>query len=935
MFPTLFFFVLLSFSSVAAQIVQEIELILPPGVEEEKVRPYLGIREGEELSLYRIDQGLHSLYARGLFKEIEVTQEELPEGIRLVYLFKPKTRLASWKFYGNKRFSNRQLRHLLKLQGGEIIDEALLERWREKVEEAYHKEGYPSVKVHIQLEPRRRLQSHLKMTIEEGKGSTIESIHFIGSPGLSRALLLDALELQRGDLFRWSQMEASKRNLRALLFEEGYYEATIGEERLAPIEDRPGAVELLIPIFARSRYRLEFQQDPPGTFSYSQLKKGLGWEEEEGIRIRRGFLDLSSERLQEFLQRRGYPSAEVTAEVIEEIALKRIVFRLRLGERGEILPIEWRGVTVFSKEELEEKMWTRRSGRWGFLFWKLFGRILGRPYRGYYVESEVEKDLEAVRNFYREEGFLDAFVELEKIEVTPGGDVRLTIGVVEGERIRVRRLDFVGADHWTREELLQIVPIQVGAPVNFREVEIYRNRLELEYSRRGYIGVKVEVQTKFDPDGSWVDIEYRIHEGEQYRFGKTIFSGNRQTKDFVLQRELRYREGDPYNAEKVFESQRRLYQLGIFRSATIEPAPFSSDELMQDLVVRTKERKPGLVEFGFGYSTGQGIRGFAGVTYRNLFGTARSVFLRGSASFFADPLAITNPDTDLPDGLNEEKVEVGYKEPWLLGWDIDLRLHYINQLLREIDFDSRENSVIVAIDREFTPSLKGSFQYQLELLRRFDVEPTATDIEEGKLQLGLLGPILIWDTRDDPFNPVRGHFSTFQIEVSDEPFLSKERFVKGQAKSTHFWSPLDPLLWITHFQIGLGFPYGFTESIPREERFFLGGGTSVRGFTQDSLGPIDVVDGDRVPLGGEAMSSYTLEMRFPIWRDLGGALFTDGGAVWEDFGRINLGDFRFSAGVGARYKTPIGPLRFDWGHKLDQRAGESPSEFHFLVGNVF
>jgi outer membrane protein insertion porin family len=924
------------FSLRAEGVVREIELVVPQGVRESEIAPLLGILEGEEFSSLKVDEGLRRLYAKGLFHDIEVHREEMPEGIRLIYLFYPQWRLGSWRFSGNDRLSDRRLTRLLRLQVGEAVHSELVEKWKQKITEIYQEEGYPGVSVQMELEQRRRLQYRVDFKIDEGMGSRIRAIRFVGDPTLSDSELLKTIDLKVGDLFSKERLQSSIKELKRLYFEKEYYEVRIGEGQLLATE-APGEVEFFLPIFSGVRYPLEFERDPPHSFSHSQLKKALGWSREEEIRISRGFLDLSSERLVQFLQEKGYPFATAKPEMVEGIEEKRIVFHLHLGQQARIREMEWQGIGAFKEEELEEKMWTRESRPIRFGLWKAIGRVLGRPHRGYFIKSELEKDLEAVRSFYHEKGYLDAAVEVSQVEFDEAlNGVRLTMGAIEGAQVCVNEVVFSGGPSLTERELRQKVPVQIGEPVNLKGIDEYRNQLELEYARRGYIETRVEVETIYHAEGPWVDVHYNIYEGEQYRFGQTLFSGNRLTKDFVMEREMRVEKGDPYNAEQIFASQRKLYQLGLFKSVTVEPASFSTDEQIQDLVVRVKERKPGLMEFGFGYGTAEGIRGFAGITYRNLFGTARSVFLRGSASFFAEQLELTSSDTDLPDGLYEEKVEVGYKEPWLFDYDVDLRLNYINQLLREIDFDSRENSFIVALDRELTPTLKGTLQYQFELLKRFNVDSDAVDVEEGTLQLSLLGPILIWDTRDDVFNPNRGHFTTFQTEVSDEVLFAKEEFVKNQLKSTHFWRFIGPLSAVVGAQAGIGFAYDVSDSIPREERFFLGGGTSVRGFSQDGIGPIEVdSEGNRIPLGGEAAFSYSLELRFPVWRGLGGALFQDGGAVWEDFDRIGFGDMRYSAGLGLRYRTPVGPLRLDWGYKLDREPNESPSEFHFLIGNVF
>jgi outer membrane protein insertion porin family len=197
--------------------------------------------------------------------------------------------------------------------------------------------------------------------------------------------------------------------------------------------------------------------------------------------------------------------------------------------------------------------------------------------------------------------------------------------------------------------------------------------------------------------------------------------------------------------------------------------------------------------------------------------------------------------------------------------------------------------------------------------------------------LGDVGFSAVRDSRDDPVQPKRGNYLTLGTRLFAEPFLSEETFTKTTLSDSQLLSFGRGSTFVTSVRIGIADPYGSTEIVPLAERFFAGGNSTVRGFPRDELGPVE----NGVAIGGEGMLVLNQELRFPLRGALRGTLFYDAGNVWRELGEFALDDMRHVLGVGIRYETPIGPLRVEYGHKLDREPGESAGELFFSIGDAF
>jgi outer membrane protein insertion porin family len=242
--------------------------------------------------------------------------------------------------------------------------------------------------------------------------------------------------------------------------------------------------------------------------------------------------------------------------------------------------------------------------------------------------------------------------------------------------------------------------------------------------------------------------------------------------------------------------------------------------------------------------------------------------------------------------------------------------------------------ITAGFEKKLTETLKSELFYEFSLVNTTDVKPDVILSKEdtGTLVISGLRLGITYDTRDNPFNPQKGILSGIAVKFMSAAFLSETDFAKVSFYGNTFLKISEGLLLAVSLRGGVAQGYLKTNELPIVERFFLGGSTTVRGYAQDTLGPKGS-DGD--PTGGNAFLMENLELRTSLGKGIGVVAFVDGGNVWQNIGEISLSDLKYTAGLGLRYNTPVGPIRIDYGTKLQREKGESRGELHFSIGHAF
>jgi len=444
------------------------------------------------------------------------------------------------------------------------------------------------------------------------------------------------------------------------------------------------------------------------------------------------------------------------------------------------------------------------------------------------------------------------------------------------------------------------------------------------YTRYGYLDAGVDIESKIEGDKAF--LTFNIMENKPSIIGKIILKGNQKTKAKIIMREFTLKEGDPYNYEEIAHIKQRLYKLGIFSEVAIDVLDGGREtdyKMIKDMLVSLKEAKSGSVEIALGYGDFEEVRGTLEISYRNLGGYNRQV------GFRTDQNAV------------QRRYILNFREPWLFNWpNVPLKIFLIREERKELNFKSREvlydidkQSFIAGIEKEITAGLKIGLDYEYSFTDTQNVEDDVILSKEdtGTLGISSLSPSIYFDKRNDPFNPTSGSLHGVVLKYAPKELLSESEFIKWTIQSSWYFPIMKPVVLAFSLRGGVAYGLGENEELPLIERFFLGGRSTVRGYSYDSLGP---KGDDDNPTGGNVFALTNWELRYSLGKGFGLVTFIDAGNVWQTIDDVQ-GELKYTAGAGLRYNTPVGPIRVDYGHKMNKDKGDSSGEVHFSFGHAF
>ncbi|NNM32934.1 MAG: BamA/TamA family outer membrane protein [Gemmatimonadetes bacterium] len=635
-----------------------------------------------------------------------------------------------------------------------------------------------------------------------------------------------------------------------------------------------------------------------------------------------------------------------------------------------VAEIRFVGNTAFESDRLKELL-PFREPRW----YSPFGRTT-------YRTDLLQVALRDIQRFYQRQGYHDARVELARIiEDDAFGDV-LVIDVVEGRRRLVDRVEIVTPEPLSARALRSSLVYREGEPAPATPQDVGRDvyRLLNRYVAQGFLGVRIDPSLSLSD--SLVSIRYVIDAGPAYQVGEVRIEGHTQTKEGHIRRELRLKSGDRFDLEKIARSEADLLNLGWFRDVAFNPGELDSMSATADLVVSVVERPTGFYELGVGTGDEDRFRLSGAWGDRNFLRSGRSVGAQGR-------LLVSLEDVlgqDQREVVADYEGELLYRNPRVFGSRFDLGASgFFRKETLGLSGVELERSGVLAnttlfTGRRSTLELEATIERVLKLPFKVD----ATDDElfaNPRAQTRALSMVFTRDTRNDLFNPRRGNLRQLFVETAGGPWFRGDNSFNKVLATWTLLQPL-PLSWVAGLRVQGGWAEAFHDSradgVPLEDRFFAGGSNSVRGYRENSLGPrvttadsLEVADerflANRPTRGGNALLLVNAELRFPLpllsRLGFGGAVFADGGNVWENWSRVSWNrlrlnserddpfdpttilDWRTSVGFGIHYNTPVGPLRVDYGLPLkrarlvDSETGnveEDPHHiWHFSFGHAF
>jgi outer membrane protein insertion porin family len=737
---------------------------------------------------------------------------------------------------------------------------------------------------------------------QDAAAATVASIAVQAEDGTPLPSLVKRAKIRVGDPFERGRMLQGGDRIRAACVKDGFLQTTVRAEAVSD----PGPPEAFRIVYRVARGpHITVVLVVDGGRGKRSLRKALKafWSETP---YTPEYWDEATHALIDELQESGYYAADVTWHAQDGPAGRSIKILVDRGKPVKLRALRFTGVASIPLERVEKQMASlkRQSMRKRRL----------RP-------SLLAADLAAVRALYREEGFTRVRIEPPQIALSATGDsAEVDVAVHEGPRFTVGDVTFnsdVAAV--SDDELRADAPLTAGAIFSPRRLAETEQTLKDRFDGRGYPDVSVESRVALQDDRA--DIAFDIAAGDRKSVGAITIAGNRVTQKKTIAQALTFGRGDFVSNQALLKSQQQLYRTALFSNVklTFTPIP-GGDGRLQAVTVHVDEAPPLSLGLGVGYDSEDGPRASFLIGYSNLGGRNVAMLFQARVS-----------------GKENQEV-LTVRRRHVFGNTIDTLASLLYETSAEDSFSSNRRALSVRLEQRPKPRWISFLRYTIQDVRIFDITdaPAAlAKIFEDKLsnvRLADIGLGVVRDTRDDAFAPTRGGYGSIEGSVFAQPIGSEASFAKLFLRGS-LTLPLPRGNRLALFlRVGAELPFSDTEVVPLSERFFAGGSNTMRGFATDTVGGVQL---SGFYAGGEALLLLNNEWTFPIWRALRGEVFLDAGNVYPTVSDFDPTDIRSSAGLGLRLDTPIGPIRVEYGWKLDRRPDESAGELVFGIGVLF
>jgi outer membrane protein insertion porin family len=952
----------------------------------------LSISPGQPLDRDQVAKSIRALYGTGDYADVQATATRVEGGLRIDFVVREQL------------FFNQVLLHGLvsppteasaiaavQLPLGEPYQAAAVNEGLDRLRDLLREEGFYAAQVSAQTVPHPEAhQMDVIINIQAGPRARIKEIQLKNETEYRNAEILSRAKLKAGVQVTAARVQRGTSRLRNFLVKKGYLNARAVARR-GVYDAKSNTIPLELEVTQGPRVRIAVAG---AKFSGGELKKLVPVYQEGAVDA--DLLEEGKRNIRERLERDGYFDSDVEyATNTNEVTLKNghkgteevITYRVERGERHTLLGIEITGNRYFDTELLRSRL---------TIYPKAFAQ------RPRFSRRLLESDRDSLRNLYLANGFLEASVDAQALDNYKGkeGDLLVRFVIQEGKQTRVASLKIDGVHAFTEDELLGVVASAPGQPYSEFNVATDRDNILAMYFNDGFPEAKFAATAEkmeahengqgsnggsstpsttekpgkpgnakdAEPyQGGFMRLVYRIDEGPQTRVRRILLTGYAHTRPGVIRREIRVKDQAPLREGEVVESQRRLYNLGVFNRVTIQPQNPNGTDTDKDIVVLVEEAKRYTLAYGGCFEVQRlasttnpaasevqaAVRGILEISKLNVTGRGDSLSLKLRGSTIEDRalLAYNHPNT--------------FSDPHL-----NLQVSAYTEKTQDINtFTATRYEGSVDMRDQVTPRTSLLYHYVFRKVLasnlNIHISPEEIPLFNAPDLVSQFGMGWARDARDNPADATKGNFNSADFSIADTAIGSSASFLRFFFQNSTYHPIKGRFGFARSIRIGILEPYRDTVSltfpaptttplptlIPLPERFFAGGGTSLRGFALNQAGPRDSVTG--FPVGGQALLILNQEFRFPmrlpyIGSALSGALFYDGGNVYSRLGRVTvrpyspkpvffpnstqcefnctneLNYFAHTVGLGFRYGTPVGPIRIDLGYQINRPQFVAP-----------
>lgn len=953
-------------ASYNGQNVSGVSLIANPHRDLEPLFAVVTVKSGAPYSEQQVEQSAEALKKAGGFPEVHVSVDPEITGLRISFLLEPAYYLGVIDFTSAaNRFSYTTLLQVVNLPDEDPYDPTRLPIAEGQLLKFLHEHGYFQSKVHAEpkIDDDHQLVD-VSFAVDLGKQARISAVRLDGPDEPESTRLIHAVRslrarlsgglLKAGKPYTKARLNAATRLMKRTL---------ACQHRLASsVKENPPEYD---PATNRVAVSFKIQMGPVVTvrtagarlskipfLAVRQMRKLIPIYSEGTID--RDLVSEGQRNLIDYFQKKGFSDVKVTTEFQKKPDEILVVYNIDRGRKHKVDHIVFHGDYNIPEKDLLAQVTVKKSHIWT---------------HGAVSDKLLKQSKENIEALYHDRGYEEAKVTPQAVDREPKIDVSFEI--TEGRQTLVDDVEVVGNQHVAYNALAAPNGFQLraGVPFSPRKLADDRNRIDATYLNRGYLNaeVKTTVDQLFN-DPYRVYVKYTIAEQQLVRVSQVVYLGQKQTRTSLIAKTTKIAPETPMRRASLLEAESRLYDLSVFDWASVGPRRPIIDQTDEAALVKVHEAKRNEVTYGFGFEVSHRGGNIPTGTVA-LPGGGGAIGLNGyqiapSQSTFASPrglieytrrnlrgLAETGSASILLSRLDQRFLST-YGQPHFLGsqWksltSLSLERNSENPLFTAALGDA-------SLEVERVISTKTNTRLQL----RYDFNKTALSHilvpelvfdQDRNVRLSTVSATLIRDTRDKPLDAHRGMFATLNFGITPTAFGSSANFTKLFAQYAYY-KPVHSVVIADSIRLGIATPFAGS-FVPTSQLFFSGGGTSLRGFPIDEAGPqrlvpfCNVLQGQSgcvnitVPVGGKELFILNSEARFPlgIMKALGGVVFYDGGNVYSAINLPNfVNNYTNTVGVGLRYATPIGPVRFDIGRNLNPVPGINPWQYYITVGQAF
>ena len=948
------------------QRVAAVTLVPNPKISVDSLRPLVQQKPDEAYSTPKVEGTISALKETGRFSKVEVDVKPDPGGLRVTFILEPALYFGVFQFPGAmKSFSYTRLLQAIDIPNQTPYQQDVIAKASGALLQFLISEGYFQAQVQTESQfDEIHMLADVVFHVTLGKRAKVGNAEVHGPERSEADRLLHATRslraaatgasLKKGKRYTPKRIDSAIALMKRDLANQHHLASKVhaDQSHFHPdtnhadiiIDAQPGPI-VKVRVSGAKLSWLPFLRE-------RQMKKLIPIFSEGTVDP--DLVEEGRRNLIDFFQSKGYFDAKVTTNFENQSSNADLVYNVDRGSRHKVETVGFRGNEHVDSDALAQQVAVKPHRLW--------------LSRGKYSDKLLRQSVQSITAFYKDRGYEDVKVDPDVADREP--KIYVTFRITEGPQTVVENLTLQGN---TRISSLELTPkggfrLRPGQPFSPKGLADDRSHIMAAYMDRGFLNAEFDSKVaRLPSDPHRVDVTYSVSEKQQVKVNEVLRVGNKQTRPSLINKTANIAPETPLSQGRLLTGESKLHELGVFDWASVEPRRPITDQSNEDVLVKVHEAGRNELSYGFGLEVARrggnvpsGTIALPGLPPVSSgapnFTAAEKTFVspRGSIGFtrynvrgLAESLSISTLLSRL-----DQRAVATYSQPHFRGssWS-SLFSSSIERTTENPTFAARlaEGSwqLEKPLNKDKTRRIQLRYRFRRTILSNLLI-PGLVLPQDQRLRLSTLSATWIRDTRDKPLDANRGFYQTLDLGITPRALGSNANFVRFLGQSSYY-KPFGKTVWANRITLGLAHSFASSD-VPTSERFFSGGETTLRGFPINGAGPQRTVPACTnpavpstcvnlvVPVGGDQLFIFNSELRFPlgIKEGLGAAVFYDGGNVYGPVGVSHfIRDYTNTVGVGLRYNTPVGPVRFDIGRNLNPVTGVKSTQFYITLGQAF